>query len=594
MLYYLQLFFLLFFMFCACAKDHNLVIIVDNLEQETAKTDEINMTHQCITALQQRASMVLISGGLWKNIVVRKKNFSKQLEDVDSLATQIFKLYTTTQKELQQSHYNFGLINKKLSASWFAANFPLLAELSQDVFNQLRFDFACYIFAFDMNSWQVYNAHTGMLLFVPKELNYVLENRYQIFDEQDLLKHAEKKSNVVQSLELLLPVAKTDRFVLYLTGHGHPKESKHDANIAGISIDEFKKFLLYLQHNLSVKLLVYSSCFGGGVHTIEPYGDIQLHYPVIVTAATDAPIFGFGLFEGVKLPPYDTQFKLESEDISKKTGLAPCAFQNYKAFFKRAWKGYFDLSLVQLISRFFTCDFLQCQVQKIENFPLIRKAYDTIFLPMKDGILFKLVQPIMQNGSYTIHKPTLLYCKKIKKFKMDKIFPIVSMIPGVASHEITELIAPFVNLSALIEQTFLSLEDVQPYKNFIIKNLVCIDDITDKNNKQEERLSSVLVLGQKSLMPKFLKKDADALIYFQKNKSDYLLLCKEHTCQEVMQLDKDQIKDMQTIINFVQQSIAFNEPFSFVDFLTHAGYVENKEFQQELVESCLKVKVCKK
>ena len=39
------------------------------------------------------------------------------------------------------------------------------------------------------------------------------------------------------------------------------------------------------------------------------------------------------MFEGVKLPPYDDDFKLKSEDVLKNHGLLPHSMQNYKAFF---------------------------------------------------------------------------------------------------------------------------------------------------------------------------------------------------------------------------------------------------------------------
>ena len=131
-----------------CGIDYNLVIIVDNLQQETAKTDEINMTHQSMTALQQQSSMVLVSIGLWKNIVDRKKRFEDGLQDPLSVQSSIFNLYTTTNQELRSAHYNLGIINQKLSASWFAKKYPLLMELSVQEYNRLKFDFACYIFNF--------------------------------------------------------------------------------------------------------------------------------------------------------------------------------------------------------------------------------------------------------------------------------------------------------------------------------------------------------------------------------------------------------------------------------------------------------------
>lgn len=584
--------FLILFSLRLVGHDCNLIIIVDNLQQETVKTEEINMTHQLITALQQKTSAILVSAMLWKNIIDRKKNFAKQLEDSSSLSATIFGMYQTTNQELKEARYNLAVINQKLSHVWFFEKYPELAELSQDDFNQLRFDFLCYIFEFDFSLWRVYNAREGMLLFVPQEFDYHIDGMHEVLNEDDYCKFFDKKSKVVQSLQkLLLPVQ--DRWVIYLTGHGHPKSTKQGANIAGLKIDEFKDLLDYFNENMDLKLLVYASCYGGGVHTIEPYADLLLNYPIIVTALTDAPIFGFGLFEGVKLPPYDDQFKLEPADIAKHKGLLPYAMQDYPVFFKRAWKGQFDLNLIQLISKFFTCDLLQCHIQKVENFPLIRKSGDLVFKPVKDGLIFKLVQQIISpNSVITAIKPVLLYAKKVKKIKMDQIVPIISMVPGLVSHEIGEFYAPQILFSSLVSQVFLSLEDMQLYKNFIIKKLECINDLLEGQNAAI--LSHVLILGQENLIPKFIGKHAQAVICFQSEGKFYASIFNEQKITQTMLLDDEQVRIIKGIENFVQQAVDFKAQVVTTEHITFAGYVENKNHQQGLADDCIKAKICKK
>jgi hypothetical protein len=583
------------FLLCFCLHvytfDNNLIIIVDNLQQETAKTEEVNMTHQCITALQQRGASVLVSTTLWKNIVDRKKKFEKKLQDSSSIESNIFAMYKRTNTELKLAEYNLAIINQKLTQSWFELEYPQLAKLSQEKFNQLRFEFLCYIFKFDINHWRVYGARTGMLLFVPKEYQYKIEGSYELFDERALLKHVDKKSYIVQSLEKLLKNDK-NRWVIYLTGHGHPKSSKQLANIAGLKIEEFRTFLEYLNNKMTIKIMVYSSCYGGGVHTVEPYTDLKLKYPVIVTAATDAPIFGFGLFEGVKLPPYDDQFKLHAVDVLKNHGLLPCTMQNYKAFFKRAWKGQFDLNLVQLISKFFICDFIECHAQKVENYPLIRKAGDLIFRPVREGLIAKLVQKITTNGTFFSHKPLLLYSKKIKKIKIDRAVPIISMLPGMVSHEIGELSAGLVPLSRLIAESFLSLEDMQAYKNFIIKKLVCFDDLI--GSKKIINFTDILILHQENLMPKFFEKKVEALIFLKRINSYYLLVWNNKSITDIILLNEEKIRAMSEIKNFVQQGINYQAMRTPENLLTFDAYIDNKNFQQDIVDECVHIKICKK
>jgi len=568
---------LLFFYSCfVSAVDRNLVIIVDNAQHETAKNDEVTMTHQCMTALQQQASMILISSGLWKNIADRKKRFAVGLQDASSL---------------QSSNYSLAAINQKLSQSWFEQNYENLAQLPAQDINQLRFDFACYIFECDFDFWQIYDAHEGMLLFVPQGLDYRIDKKYEVADLEKMTKHADKKSNLIPSLEKLV-LNKHDRFVIYLTGHGHPKSLGQQANIAGLKIDEFRSLIDYFDISMQLKLLVYSSCYGGGVHTIEPYASLQLHYPVIVTAATDAPIFGFGLFEGVKLPPYDERFFLEPVDVCKKKGLLPHSLQDYKAFFKRSWRGHFDLQLVQLVSKFFTCDLFGCHVQKIENFPLIRKAGSLIFVPIKDNLIMKLIQQVTGYASVTSSKPLLLYSKKVKKIKIDRSVPILSMLPGLQSHTIDQLVAPQVLLSQLLEQSFLSLPDMQTYKNFLIKKLTCINDCI--GDKQLVTFDNLLIVGQDNVRPKFLDKIAQVMIYAELADKHYLLLYNDQKVTDQLILNQEQINIMRQIVGFVQFMADQDALIAPEKLLTFDAYCTSKEHQQAIVETCVKKKVCKK
>lgn len=583
----------LFFTYSLVCHQNNLVIIIDNLQQETVKTEEINMTHQLITALQQKSAAVLISGTLWKNIIDRKKRFEKQLKKAGSLPFILFSMYKETNQTLQDLDYNLIAVNRKLSSSWFSQRYPQLAQLSEDKLNQLKFDFLCYTFVFCFAQWHVYNPGTGMLLFVPIEFDYGLDTTFEIFNQKDCLKYVDKKSNIVQSLQKLF-TGLHKYWVIYLTGHGHPKNMQQDANIAGLHIDDFKELLQYCNDYMRIKLFVYASCYGGGVHTIEPYKNMILDYPVIVTSLTDAPIFAFGLFEGMKLPPYDQEFRLQPENVARNKGLLPYALQNYQAFFKRAWKGQFDLHLIQYISKFFACDMFECHVQKVENFPLIRKAGACMFTPIQDSLFLKMVQQVIaEDINITATKPIFLYTKKIKKIKMDQVVPIVSMIPGMVSHEIKELYAPKVLLSSLLLEMFLSIEDMQPYKNFLIKQLFCYDDLSFKDHKTKT-FSDALIVGQPEFIPNFLHKACDAYLYYHVENDYYLVLYKKQKMIELIQLNNDQILIMQEIKNFVEQAINFKAQDSGIDYSTFHEYMKNKNHQQVLVGDCIKAKICKK
>jgi len=580
------------FFYCYSSADHsNLVVLVDSMQQETIKSTEINMTHQVITALQQRASMVLISSTLWKNIHNRKKLFAQQLEDLQSPASKIFNMYQATCQELQHADYNCDVVNNKLSQSWYEQNYQILAQLAQADLDQLKFNFLCYTFEFIQDDWNIYDPGTGMLLFTPSELSCVVNNEYKLNADEDLLQHIEKKTRCVESFEKLYSNNK-DKWVIYLSGHGHPKSSKQGANIAGIKADEFSELLLLFHTRMNVQLLVYSSCYGGGVHSVEPFMDNVFNYPIISAALTDAPIYGFGLFEGVKLPPYDSNFKLERRDVQKGVGLLPYSFQDYRQFFKKSWAGEFDMSLVQLVSQFFMCEFMQCHLQKIENVPLIRQAGSSVFVPLHDITMQQLVQQAMTESIVTLRKPLLLYAKKIKKIDVDLAVPIISMLPGLQSHEIGTLCADKIVLSQLIESLFLSVVDIELYKNFLIKEVWCKDDVFARG--EPIVLQHFLILNQKNLMPKFLTVPAQVVVSYESGGRHYLIILNDQKISESMILTSEQASSMYDIEKFVQQNIDYQDSVDPKSLLQYDKYLENKEHQLQVARECVHEKVCKK
>lgn len=573
--------------------DRNLVIIIDAMRQETVDTDEINMTHQALTALQQKASMVLMSVSLWKNIIDRKERFFQAIKQPASLESDMFRLYQTTSAYLKQAKYALPLINQQLSHDWFGTHFAQLAQSGLEQLHRIRFDFACYRFVADLNQWKVYAVNQGMLLFVPHTIRCQVDEKYRVTCLQMILQKTDKNLHILGVLEKFFGQTQ-DRFVIYLTGHGHPKAAKQGAQIAGLSVADFRKFLEYCDQKMHLKLLVYSSCYAGGVHTLEPYVSLQLHFPVIVTAVTDAPIFGFGLFEGVKLPPYDANFYLQSTDVSKKEGLMPFALQDYSLFFKRAWKGYLDLHLIQAISRFFNCDLMSCSLQKIENYPLIRYAKSLVFMPIQENLLIRLVVPITSSyATFVAHKPLFLYVKKIKKIKMDRPVPIVSMLPGLQSHSIDRLHAPFISMSKILTESLISVEDMQGYKNFIVKQVTCLDDIFGKSKTTVWH--NLLVCGQDNIKPRgFEKKPAGTMVFVESDDASFGIIVADKKIIETFQLNQDQKIQVAQLLKYVMQMVEYDQNLPAEDLITYDRYKTSKEYHDQIIDMCTKQKVCNK
>ncbi len=79
---------------------------------------------------------------------------------------------------------------------------------------------------------------------------------------------------------------------IYLNGHGKVNDS-----IAHLSLDDFKKFLHFLEKHINTKLLIYLSCYAAGINADKIYGSQhkwlakQYSFPIITCALTDAPVY---------------------------------------------------------------------------------------------------------------------------------------------------------------------------------------------------------------------------------------------------------------------------------------------------------------
>ncbi len=80
-------------------------------------------------------------------------------------------------------------------------------------------------------------------------------------------------------------------WTIFINGHG-----KYRSEIADIDIDDFKKLLHFLEHKILCKLLVYDTCYSGGINIQEVYQDTTKNlqntysFPIIMHALTDAGV----------------------------------------------------------------------------------------------------------------------------------------------------------------------------------------------------------------------------------------------------------------------------------------------------------------
>ncbi len=58
---------------------------------------------------------------------------------------------------------------------------------------------------------------------------------------------------------------------IFLTGHGRAKNKAKQIRLAGFSLEEFRSFLTFLNNEVSTRLLIYQTCYGGGNMLKIPY-----------------------------------------------------------------------------------------------------------------------------------------------------------------------------------------------------------------------------------------------------------------------------------------------------------------------------------
>lgn len=89
-------------------------------------------------------------------------------------------------------------------------------------------------------------------------------------------------------------------WMVYVSGHGQADV------VAGLSLNEFKQFTNFLKNQINTKILIYGSCYAGGLNKLKAFQDIyregllkeqallyqeSFPFPIIMLSITDSPIF---------------------------------------------------------------------------------------------------------------------------------------------------------------------------------------------------------------------------------------------------------------------------------------------------------------
>lgn len=298
-------------------KTSGLLVFLDDSELKNERLGGVS--HQFLNAVFQNAGPIIASYSLLNNIVDIPKSVFSQLTKFSS--EQRFENFRLVQSMLRNSQkdskeyksleldlkylFNFETeINNHLKEHWIIKliNPSLVLLIPKDYLENER-----KIKLEDIK----YNPNLPNDIYSPEELKLGLKvNHMQDLDNILSNKNSENTDYFINSLHNIF-VIKPDyeamvdymdyidskayedfdsipTWVIYISGHGLIYNS-----IVSLSIDQFKKFLNFLETKINTKMLVYNSCFASGVNNELIYKDlesvIQKTYPfaIVTQSLTD-------------------------------------------------------------------------------------------------------------------------------------------------------------------------------------------------------------------------------------------------------------------------------------------------------------------
>ena len=303
---------------------------------------------------------------------------------------------------------------------------------------------------------------------------------------------------------------------IYLEGHGEPSSyytpqiqpTESKAAIAGFSIHDFQQLLITLNDDLKTHMLYYSTCYGGGYHTICPYyglhgnaGITPLNYTVAERAVTDAQCRGFYFGELLFSRERQSHMKYplctapQCPEFLKLLRI-PLDFNKFFAALHDTIQAKQDkynttdsakTSYKNILS-YVSCPFEEQEKdekfhQLVINTPLIRFAGSLFFQAMPiDARVFPLsyeftkASELQAEPIEVLNKKGLLIYPSIIRTPIiiKKTMPIIlSMQPGPALHYIASIQADDITFVSCIENIFRI--GTRLNKFIIIKKLQCKD-----------------------------------------------------------------------------------------------------------------------
>jgi hypothetical protein len=256
----------------------------------------------------------------------------------------------------------------------------------------------------------------------------------------------------------------------------------HEKVICSVALDEFKKVLELLQHEIHTSILLYTSCFGGGEHLTIPYqGTTQiLDFDCICGSLSDT--VSFQTTPMFLLPPYRrslhaTKTVIEGIhqdviDMDQKR-LIPFSSIHFDEFFRQVRDPQRDPFALIYCLHPYTDYEGKLLPDNLENISLLRSAGSRTFTIVHKG---NSLLPLHNQSLGSQTDAVLLTQPSYKHLSVGTVMPhFVSAQGGPAYHSIDSLEAT-THAMGTVFMNFLDLPTLSTPKVFWIKKLSCKKD----------------------------------------------------------------------------------------------------------------------
>lgn len=596
----------------ALSRPATLLIFQGLQGQELSNAAGMNVAHQVLTGLIQKAAPMLVSLDVWNHILERRDRYNKALSQHQSLHAQV-NLLIQEIKNLVAADSFLDDINTGLDAAWYQKKYPTLAALDQDKNKEIMFDYFCKNVDTFVTSWQAYRLQDSYVLLLPIGTNdlsniqidlHSLSSNASALSNTDLLT-MHTKVDYVSLVTILKGLLCNHKIVwnFYLTGHGHHTDASNpNSMIAGMTIAQFQSFLKLLNDQLHTGILVYSSCYSSGMHLIDPYqedsiglsgnevgAELTLNYPIVATCLTDAPVYVFGMPSGLKLPPYTQTFRLEKTDVKHKQ-LNWYLLQNFTQFVHAVTRRKSLKDIAQSVMMYQECSSQQCNLAKLENIPLIRKPGVNFFVPLDTTFVDFIIHNQSRSKIVENKYGLLWYIKQYDgeiSFK-NRLAQCISMIPGDGVIWMHRLRATDFSLNEIVQQLFFSVEDLYGVQVYLCEELICRD-----KSIQKATLQKFMALPNSSWLPRGLVAGDGGLCCYLKGADAYgVVIHKSGAIEAPYKLNELQKKTIQQLWTLLREESATQQELS-AELLWQPKYVHHRrQAYEQILQKCQHQLVC--